>query len=216
MLRGVTFPFWKDQHVAAPITFVAATTGSGPNPSTSIVINKPAGTVDGDVLICAFFANITAPQTISPPAGWTAGPTLLSTDRFSVFYKVASGEPASYTFTCNGTASWCGVMASYRGVDNATPIDVAGTIANSLTATSVTTLTPNTMLVGLAGASDAVTVITPPGSMTGRGFVHPDGFSNAELADETVPGTGATGTRTWTTTGAGRPKTVLIALKQAP
>lgn len=103
------------------ISFVAEAHGTA-NYTTSISVSKPTGTVDGDVMI-AFCGG-----TPSTPAGWTllgsadSGSNSLRTVR--VFRKVASSEGSSYTFSIQSSIA-CAVIATYRGVNNTTPVDTA-------------------------------------------------------------------------------------------
>jgi hypothetical protein len=74
------------------------------------VLNVPAGTVEGDVMIAAIYTNAFTPGV---PAGWTDP----RGDRF-LWYKRASGsEPANYTWTTGSIANWVGGIATYRGLD---------------------------------------------------------------------------------------------------
>ena len=134
-----------------------ATSGSG-----AIVINKPSGVVDGDVLI-GFFSEDTDTPRITPPAGWTAfSGTGIGTNGVVVdgtyavlqaFYKVASGEGASWSFTPSTNYTGISGVIAYSGADTTTPIDVAaGTSTASSTTHTSATITPsvaNTMLVGI-------------------------------------------------------------------
>lgn len=114
-----------------PIGTRTATNATGT--ASSLTINKPTGTVNGDVVAIAVFANNVAfsTATITPPAGFTAGPSAGGTTNgtLSLFYKVASGEPASYTFTiANGFNDSAAAAQSFTNVSNATPNDGTGGI----------------------------------------------------------------------------------------
>lgn len=88
--------------------------------TSSVPISKPAGVVDGDVLIAVVGG------TPSTPSGWTllgtANSGTSSLLNVRVFRKVASSEGSSYTFTVSSSLP-CGAIVAYRGVDNATPVD---------------------------------------------------------------------------------------------
>jgi hypothetical protein len=76
---------------------------------TNVVVNKPAGTVDGDVLVVAFDIFNNAAYTMTPPAGWVQAPSgflrqAAKSQAMYVFVKVAAGEPASWNFTASNTA----------------------------------------------------------------------------------------------------------------
>ena len=144
--------------------------------AANLTINKPVGTVAGDVMVAAIS---TTPSTISitPPMGWS----LLQSQRqnantssvAAAYYRVAgASEPASYTWTLsNGHAGAVGGILSYSGVDNALPIDVSAKAATprslSHTAPSVTTSLAGAMLITIHEYSSA-RVWTPPPGMTER------------------------------------------------
>lgn len=66
--------------------------------ASPLVINKPSGTIDGDVLVAAFLGSDTG--SVSTLSGWTSVFTSSTGfgKRRSLFYKVASGEGASYSW----------------------------------------------------------------------------------------------------------------------
>lgn len=81
---------------------------------TTIVVTKPAGTINGDIMIAFIESERPSglPQmTITPPAGWTqidVTTTVKDTvvglrEDCAIFFRVASGEGASYTFTFNAS-----------------------------------------------------------------------------------------------------------------
>src|SRR5512136_24601 len=92
-----------------------------------ITVNKPTGTVDGDILfalICWYGAGVTID---SVPSGWTKlGENLNNTDRYALYYKVASGEDASWTWSFTASARVGVTCSCYTSGDfNLTsPIDV--------------------------------------------------------------------------------------------
>lgn len=93
-------------------TYAASTTG-GAASGNAISVTKPTGTTDGDLLIVAFYWE-GASQAITPAAGWTAfaspnperntgtSPNFAS----FTFWKWASSEPASWTFTPSVNTQW--------------------------------------------------------------------------------------------------------------
>jgi F5/8 type C domain-containing protein len=95
------------------IQFRASATNTNAS-STTLVINKPTQTADGDVMIAILQYN--AGSTITPPAGWVQLTTIDNASyRSTAFKKIASGEGASWTWTF-GTASQCtGSVISFVG-----------------------------------------------------------------------------------------------------
>jgi hypothetical protein len=90
-----------------PIAFVGTgsawyTTSTG----SSYTINKPSGTVSGDLMIAVFTAN--ASVTVTPPTGWTAVRTTTNSYGITqtVMYRYAGGsEPSSWSGSTGSTAS---------------------------------------------------------------------------------------------------------------
>lgn len=216
------------------ITFVAAssnTTGGGPN-ATSLSVAQPVGVVAGDVMLAQLTvrANICAGSGPTPPAsgGWiligclNSGTTLAQ----AVYYKVATAaEPANYTWSFSAGRATAGI-AAFRGVNNATPVNVANSRANAsstnIVAPAITTTVANTMLVGLFGHahSDAIDPPILPAIMTeaydvtsGAG---PNG-TTSEAAYITQAAPGNTGTRTATSAGGNAVVNIghLVALRPA-
>lgn len=87
---------------------VATGTGSG-----TVVINKPSGTIDGDIMVAVMQGGNSG--TWTGDSGWTeiidqgAGPYMRAA------YKVASSEGSSYTFTYSGSGTESGFIATFRG-----------------------------------------------------------------------------------------------------
>jgi len=126
---------------------------NGRTSTGNLTINKPAGTVQNDVMVAGIGFRTNSPGSpvehstdigITPPAGWTLVPSgridnpNQSSSGLTVYYKVAgAGEPASYTWafacinvsggdTCNtlGFNAATGGILSFSNVDTTTPIDV--------------------------------------------------------------------------------------------
>jgi hypothetical protein len=129
--------------------------------SASLTIDKPANTVQNDVMVAGI---ATRPDglTINPPAGWAlaginANPKNASTtaNQLAVYYKVAgAGEPANYTwtFTLGTSTGSAGGIMTFAGVDPDSPIVVENGnttgSSQSFTTQNVTTGTvANTMVV---------------------------------------------------------------------
>jgi hypothetical protein len=128
---------------------------------SSVVITKPAGTVQSDVMVATigFRPNT---LTITPPAGWTLVRRIDNANGSAnslAVYRVIAGasEPANYTWSFSSTGYLVGGILAFSGVDTTTPIDVENgncTLQGSCASTtlvhttpSVTTTVANTMLV---------------------------------------------------------------------
>lgn len=169
-----------------PIAFraIAGNTRAGSETgTTSLVVTKPAGTANGDVLVAVVaFANGTFNLPITPPAGWTSlgyQDGVDYTGRTQMFYKAASGEGASYSFSFDGGGQYAiaALIASYSGAA-ASPIDAVGSQRNAIstneTAPSVTPGAAGAMLVccyGAEGVNASGPTSTPPAGMTERSDV---------------------------------------------
>jgi hypothetical protein len=216
------------------ITYRASATAGNPSNiggGTSLTINKPAGVVDGDLMVATIvIANSNAgAEPITPPAGWTS--QLLTTDggglKVNTFTKFALSEGASYDFTyANADAG--GAISAYSGVDSATPMDVAPSGASATSGTTIdapglTTVTGGAFLFcAFANEDGAPATWTPPSGMTERADADFRGWSffnlSMEHADELRATAGATGIRTGavsTTSGPGSIIGQSLALRPA-
>jgi hypothetical protein len=185
--------------------------------AAAVTIDKPAGTVDDDIMI-AEILTVAGGITPAAPAGWT---TLVA--RFDItdngysqtaFWKRASSEGANYQFTAGGASVMLGNITSWSGaITSGDPFDVVGAAqggtGTSLTALSVTTTVVDTrviMLGSLESSADNNQSAAPSG-MTEH--VDHDGsvVNSVEQA-----AAGATGDKTGTIT-SDEWIAVLVALK---
>jgi hypothetical protein len=157
--------------------------------STSLVVNVPI-VRDGDLML-AFGASGFSTRMLSPPAGWTqlfrvdySG--TIGTFKHHCWWRVASSEPATYTFTLSDTFTSARVVIVpvYGAVDPAVnAIENAGSTqttvgspAGNVTAPSVTPSDANSLLMRvLVDARSSV------------GFTPPSG--HAEIFDDSPAGT---------------------------
>lgn len=183
----------------------------------NLVLNVPAGTVDGDVMV-AYVLTATG-TTAATQASWTAldnqtgGPTAAS------FYRIASSEPASYTFTVVDAQSSNGLIVTYSGTHATTPINQHSawnrlTSTANATANTVTPSVDNCMILYLAGAGTS-TAITPPAGYTERVDFVVASTANVELAELLQTSAAATGNKTGTASGSTNTQGSLIALAPA-
>jgi len=163
------------------ISFVASTSVEefSSDPGHTINVNVPAGTVDGDVML-SFRAINSITTTDSPPAGWTLigeiNHDITQALKSAVYYRVASSEPASYAWSHDSTnRRQCVVCQTWRGVDNATPLDVvfsAGSHAGSHPSDvsppnqSITTVTDAARVIVFHYSRGDVGTPAPPTSYT--------------------------------------------------
>jgi outer membrane protein assembly factor BamB len=140
----------------AAVAFRAASSKDQNGSASTIVLNKPTGTIKGDVLV-AMIAVRPYNATITAPTGFT----LLNRQNnnngndnaLAVYWKIAtSSEPTTYTWSFSANTGNAGGLMAFSGVDNAAPINAsAGSITTATTTTfsapSVTPTVTNTMIV---------------------------------------------------------------------
>lgn len=169
------------------------------NGSTSAVVTKPTGCVDGDLL----FAAVQSVSTTAPgaPAGWTTirSTVISGVVTFATFFKIASGEGATFTFT--GATITIAVVSCFTGIASpvvdaeSTPILVNST---NQTAPGVTTTVDHDLLV-YAGVHGSTAATTPPTGMTEPTNGEKAATYDLEVAYLLDAGTaGATGNKTAT------------------
>src|SRR5258708_29101404 len=144
---------------------------------SSITINKPAGTVQNDVMIASIGFSPSTLTITTPPAGWTLVRRVdnaNATANSLAVYRLTAGasEPANYTWTFSAAGYLAGGILTFQGVDTTTPIDVengnctqqgsCATQTLSHATPSVTTTVSNTMLVTSHTYSSAGTWTPPP------------------------------------------------------
>lgn len=135
--------------------------------NASTTISKPSGTADGDLLI-AFLAGArnggTNPSMSSAPSGWTEIHNTTvdsSTGRMISYYKVASSEPASWTWTWNSAnPDTTGTVLRIAGGSASLIQSDDGSVGSSASPTFAGGVTPaqtNTLLIFAAFSKDAGT-----------------------------------------------------------
>lgn len=214
--------------VAAAISFrssrSAQTQSAGFMVDCDLLIGRPMGVVDDDLLIGMIFTDASGPIT-------TPGFTRLQAAGagFAGFFKVARSEPDHYLFHIVAGANpsdTCGagaVIVAFRNVDPASPIEdqsnTSSLSATSIIAPSVTATSP-TMLVAVFGSNGPSQGITAPAAMTIRADAMPagsfaislDGFGDALVAWQ-LADNGVTGPRTATIPTAADVGGGLVALR---
>lgn len=183
--------------------------------STDMVIPKPTGTVEGDLLTT--FIILTANATVTPPAGWT---TVVNAAGVKAYWKIAGpSEPASYTFTRGLTTNNAvGQMARLTGADTTNPVDTLGAVPSGSSSTAVL---PSINVTDGFFLWQQVAVIanatwTPPGTATEDYDYQPPPQAFGVAAGHETVGAGSTGTRTWTASASSTRSGVVWALRAAP
>lgn len=113
--------------LAATATAVSnATAGAG-----TLVLNKPTGVANTNVLVAAIAVQGGTNITVTAPAGWsqilrTNNGTNLSLISYRKVITNSGSEPATYTWTLSPNARASGNVMRYTGVDNTTPVNISG------------------------------------------------------------------------------------------
>jgi hypothetical protein len=179
---------------------------------TSVTLNKPNGTVSGDLLVFAVGVQ-SATLVVTPPVSpgtWTLVRTD-STSSFSqaIYQKVAGGgEPSSYTFTLSTGTGGEAAIVTIANQNSSTPIDgtSSGTTnsnVSSVTITAPTTTSPRDLnLVFFVNSAGPHTLTSPGGGKPFVDMISGDGsglggfYYSSPTTSATV--TGSDGGGNWT------------------
>lgn len=138
------------------------TNSAGDSSGSTLAITKPASTADGDLLIAVIYWEGTS-ASVTPPANWNTvtGYPIRNTGpspdmAMWVFWKIASGEGASFTFS--GPNEWrTGAVGRWNGNTGGAGdyVDVAstpqqGNAANVTVSAVTTTADSESVLVALS------------------------------------------------------------------
>lgn len=191
-----------------------AQTTAGPTTSGGTTLNKPTGTVDGDLLIAALSMGNTTVSSV--PSGWNLVDEKQNAGNnwIRVYWKVASGEGASWSWSFGGSvgiqsACFCYASAPTAAVDTFTNAAVSGTSYN---VPSITTTVPNTLQF-VAFCSNGSRSYTSVGAMNEQ-FDPGNGNPSLSCFDEVVAASGASGTRTATPSASTIASVVIAAFRK--
>lgn len=206
----------------ATIAFRAATSAANAGGST-LVLDRPAGSVAGDVLVAS--VDVLGAPTITKPAGWTVARSSANGTAMKqvMYYRfVGASEPLNYTWAFSRGTPAAGAISAYVGVASKGPIVAASaastTSSTSLRAPSIDVTVDGVMLVAAFGTRGATT-ISPPSEMTERSDVASTAARgvSSELSDVLQPQMGATGDKIATSGSPNVGIAQLIGLRpQAP
>lgn len=181
-----------------PIAFRAATS-QGNASGGALTVAKPAGVADGDLLVAHAYLETDANSWASVGAGFASAASGVNTGLFRIqaWWKIAAGEPASWTWTPTTTGVWrTVVVAAYSGVAGS-GVDVAGAtgqadavIVTSQTAPSITTTVAGDLVLCCYGNDG----LTNPTAYTGFTATIRVARGGLTIADATQATAGATGT----------------------
>lgn len=169
---------------------------------TSLTINKPSGTAEGDYLVASIaFDREGGTPAITPPSGWTAIQTEYSGASLWTGYKLAgASEGASYAWSFSGDArNIAGGIIAVRGViAPAQSSERINTATKNHTANGVTLTSANALLVFGLAVGGWQQNFDPPSGWTER-VDQGGGWTSVGMFTKEVTSSGATGDATATT-----------------
>lgn len=193
-----------------------------------ITVTKPTGTADGDILFCWIGFNDAPIDSV--PSGWTLlGQYIVNADKYALYYKIASGEPASWVWSFEYSAKVRAVCSCYTGgnFNPASPIDIVSNTGYRINdayviAASMNVAAANSPLVFWAGVYHiAAKTFTKP-SVPTTGWVEDDDAGSTtpdfwtEVCSMIWGGSGATGNMSATCSASvGAKHAFAVALKPA-
>ena len=138
----------------AAVGLVAAESAQNAAGATTLVVTKPSGVVEGNVMIATVAAKETG--AVTAPSGWTAilNLTQATALRQVTYYKVATAsEPASYSWSLGTSRAASGGIAAYSGVNATVPVDATASAtgaSGNAAVPSATTSAPNDLVLAVA------------------------------------------------------------------
>lgn len=196
-----------------------AAAGNTVQSNNSIVITKPSGVVQHDLLVASIASDQTG--TVTAPTGWNLiRDTQGSGVRLLVYWKAATAsEPANYTWTHATTGDMSAGIAAYKGIATDTPVDIENgqTTASSTThATPDVTTTVDCFIIASHASADAG-IWTPPSGMAERVDEGAGAEEvNLEISDVALVTPGATGTKTATSAQTATGVTHIMGIRVSP
>ncbi len=143
-------------HAFSFVATSAVDASSDASGATSVTCSKPTGTVDNDIM---FAVTRTPNEAVTAPSGWNSFGSPLtdtdaaSTERFSLYWRVASSEGTTYTWS-SATASrkGCSIYTFRDDFNTSDPIDVTSntsyeTADTNARVASMTTTATNEALI---------------------------------------------------------------------
>lgn len=201
---------------------VSVTPGGG-GTGSSCPVGLPVGIQTGDEILVASTQSTGNNVTI---AGQTALGTYSSPGTpgtsITVFAISAQGGETSETLTYSGVGAHSVVVAVYRGVDAAKPVDYIAPAPGTASGTTVTTPTTTAalggemavMFMGATGNSAASTW-APAAPLTLRAD-NPQAMAQGAVADQLIPGSGTIASKSATFGTTAALAGVLIGLRHPP
>jgi len=190
--------------------FVASASTQNVSPQTTLVINKPIGTVEGDLMVAVMATDDTV--TWTGDTGWTEVADLGTRPCLRVAYMVAgASEGANYTFTATVVEFLAGSILTYRYA----AYDTVGTFAtgtNPLVLPSISPAESQCTLIAVGARRGSNTTLGTPTGMTGRVTDNDATSPSYIICDQTVA-KGPTGTRSMSTGSTNNVAGIMLSIK---
>ena len=200
-------------YTGSVITFIAQANTQTSTASTSTIdVSKPAGTIEGDLMIMV--GSCGTSRTWTGDTDWVELSDQNTQPALRIAYKVAgASEPSGYTFTVS-SATTSGLSASILTYRNAV-YDTIGTRTVSTDPLILPSVSPSASFSRLiavgARAAASITLGTPSG-MTERVTENDSTTPSFIVCDETVR-SGATGTRSMSTGSTASVSGIMLAIR---
>jgi hypothetical protein len=152
----------EDAGLDAPALPAFRGVSEGASATAQLVLAKPDSVVEGDLLVASILSRSATP--VATPAGWALVlDTYNGNSHMVSFVKVGgASEPDSYVFETPSAAGLCGGISAWTGVTVVGATADASGAGDEPTAPSVTTSSPNRIVVALYGHIGDVGYTVPP------------------------------------------------------
>lgn len=209
-LSSILFQITNESTGIAP-EFVAVANTQNTASGSSLVISKPTGTAQDDLMIAVMSAGGQS-STWTGDTGWTEVADNGNSPDLRVAYKVAgASEGSSYTFTFGSSATTlAGSILTYRYGTYDTISSI--TFGNPLVTSSINTAASQSLLFLFATRAAASITLTLPASMTSRVLDNDITAPSYRVCDQVVAN-GATGQRSVTTGSATNTNGIVLSIK---
>lgn len=196
-------------------TFVASASTQNTSTGSSLVINKPTGTAQNDLMIAIMCSGDSASSTWTGDTGWTEIVDENNRPNIRIAYKVAgASEGSSYTFTASaGTNIASGSILTYRNA----AYDTVGTFAEAvdpIVASGITVASDFCILIGAFAIGAASITCSTPTGMTAR-VTNNDATTPSYLIADQYVVSGVTNSRSSTAGSSARTAGILMSIKPA-
>lgn len=210
---SLTLALLPPQVPPGPFAVSQASTQNGAS-GTSLVINKPTGTRENDLMLACM--NGAANVTWTGDTSWTEVADQGTNPSTRIAYKVAgASEGSSYTFTASASTTLSGTIVTYRNAS----YDAVGTItsgASPLVLSAVTATVPYSRILASVARSATSITITGPATMQAIATDN-DATSPSRIVEEDInlSPAGSSGTRSFTVGSNTNVSGALVAIKRA-